>query len=153
MRDSAGDHAEPDRGRPSWYAGGLAPSWSTIGRCAAQPAGRSRAGDRSLLARLRICRIVDSWARHRHPNWVGTVGLGVIAGTVAHYDAPALAVMTAALPPNDFSLFDCIATTRSSSTATPARRSACSCRIPRNPRAPKLVAEIARASGAYLIGG
>jgi len=42
-------------------------------------------------------------------NWIGTVGIGVIAGKTAHYDEPALVVMTAALPPDSFTLFDCVA--------------------------------------------
>src|SRR5579863_1868376 len=42
-------------------------------------------------------------------NWIGTVGIGVVAGRTAHYDEPALAVMTAALPPDSFTLFDCVA--------------------------------------------
>src|SRR5437868_2119466 len=42
-------------------------------------------------------------------SWIGTVGIGVIAGRTAHYDEPALVVMTAALPPDSFTLFDCFA--------------------------------------------
>lgn len=86
-------------------------------------------------------------------SWIGTVGLGVIAGDAAHYDAPALAVMTAALPSNSFTLFDCIATD-SLKLEHDARPPVGIVHVdPRNPRAAELVAEIARASGAYLIGG
>lgn len=86
-------------------------------------------------------------------NWVGTVGLGVIGGSTAHYEAPALAVMTAALPPSSFTLFDCVATDALKLEGD-ARPPVGLVHVdPRNPRAAELVAEIARSSGAYLIGG
>ena len=86
-------------------------------------------------------------------SWIGTVGIGVVAGRTAHYDEPALAVMTAALPPDSFTLFDCVA----SETIKPAGDGRPPVGLvhvdPRNPKAAELVAEIARASGAYLVGG
>jgi small ligand-binding sensory domain FIST len=86
-------------------------------------------------------------------SWIGTVGIGVIAGRTAHYDEPALAVMTATLPKESFTLFDCVA----SDTLKLAGDSRPPVGIvhvdPRNPRAAELVEEIARASGAYLVGG
>ncbi|MBV8169920.1 MAG: FIST C-terminal domain-containing protein [Alphaproteobacteria bacterium] len=86
-------------------------------------------------------------------NWIGTVGIGVIAGKTAHYDEPALAVMTAALPPDSFALFDCVATD-GLKLSEDARPPVGLVHVdPRNPKAAELVAEIAKASGAYLIGG
>jgi small ligand-binding sensory domain FIST len=86
-------------------------------------------------------------------SWIGTVGLGVIAGRTAHYDEPALAVMTAALPKDSFTLFDCVA----SDSLKPGGDGRPPVGIvhvdPRNPRAAELVEEIARTSGAYLVGG
>jgi len=107
----------------------------------------------------------DAYAEHLHDiverlteatgitNWIGTVGLGVIAGTTAFYDTPALAVMAAALPASSFTLFDCIATD-ALKLERDARPPVGIVHVdPRNPRAAELVAEIARASGAYLVGG
>ena len=42
-------------------------------------------------------------------NWIGTVGFGVIAGTRAAFDRGAVAIMTGAMPEEDFALFDCVA--------------------------------------------
>ncbi|MFN3987275.1 MAG: FIST N-terminal domain-containing protein [Rhodocyclaceae bacterium] len=38
-------------------------------------------------------------------HWIGSVGVGVAATGVEHFDEPALAVMLAPLPPRDFRLF------------------------------------------------
>jgi small ligand-binding sensory domain FIST len=86
-------------------------------------------------------------------SWIGTVGIGVIAGSTAHYDEPALAVMTATLPPDSFTLFDCVASD-ALKLAGDARPPVGIVHVdPRNPRAAELIAEIAQASGAYLVGG
>lgn len=86
-------------------------------------------------------------------SWIGTVGIGVIAGRTAHYDEPALAVMTAALPKDSFTLFDCVASD-ALKLAGDSRPPVGIVHVdPRNPRAAELVEEIARASGAYLVGG
>ncbi len=86
-------------------------------------------------------------------SWIGTVGIGVIAGRSAHYDEPALAVMTAALPQSSFELFDCVAS-EELKLAGDGRPPVGIVHVdPRNPRAAELVAEIAKASGAYLVGG
>ena len=86
-------------------------------------------------------------------NWIGTVGIGVLAGNTAHYDEPALAVMTAALPADGFTLFDCVASD-GFKLSTDARPPVALVHVdPRNPKAAELVAEIAKTSGAYLIGG
>ncbi len=61
--------------------------------------------------------------------------------------------MTAALPPDSFTLFDCVASD-SLKLAGDARPPVGIVHVdPRNPRAAELVAEIAQASGAYLVGG
>jgi small ligand-binding sensory domain FIST len=86
-------------------------------------------------------------------SWIGTVGLGVIAGATAHFDVPALAVMTAALPPHSFDLFDCVATDALKLERDVRPPVGIVHVDPRNPRAAELVAEIARTSGAYLVGG
>jgi small ligand-binding sensory domain FIST len=86
-------------------------------------------------------------------SWIGTVGIGVIAGSTAHYDEPALAVMTASLPADSFTLFDCVASD-ALKLAGDARPPVGIVHVdPRNPRAAELIAEIAQASGAYLVGG
>jgi small ligand-binding sensory domain FIST len=86
-------------------------------------------------------------------NWIGTVGIGVIAGKTAHYDEPALAVMTASLPRDSFTLFDCVASDALKLDGD-ARPPVGLVHVdPRNPKAAELVAEIAKTSGAYLIGG
>src|SRR5260221_4445900 len=86
-------------------------------------------------------------------TWIGTVGIGVIAGHRAHYDEPALAVMAAALPAGDFTVFDCVAPTLLEQPADGRPPVGLVHVDPRNPRAAELVAEIAKASGAYLVGG
>jgi small ligand-binding sensory domain FIST len=86
-------------------------------------------------------------------SWIGTVGIGVIAGGTAHYDEPALAVMTAALPPDSFTLFDCVASDALKLDGDSRPPVGIVHVDPRNPRAGELVADIARSSGAYLVGG
>src|SRR5258706_15696537 len=86
-------------------------------------------------------------------NWIGTVGIGVIAGKTAHYDEPALVVMTAALPPDSFTLFDCVASDGLQLAGDALPPVGLGHVEPRNPKAAELVAEIAKTSGAYLIGG
>jgi small ligand-binding sensory domain FIST len=85
-------------------------------------------------------------------NWVGTVGFGVIAGDRAAFDRAAVAIMTGAMPEEDFALFDCV---------VPERWSVESDELatgfvhvdPRNQQAGKLVASIAKSANAYLLGG
>jgi len=137
-----------------------APTWQrAVDACAAQ-LGPPRADET-----LGFVYANDAYAEHLQDivehlteatgitSWIGTVGLGVIAGSTAHYDTPALAVMAATLPPSSFTLFDCIATD-SLKLERDSRPPVGVVHVdPRNPRAAELVAEIARASGAYLVGG
>lgn len=84
-------------------------------------------------------------------DWVGTVGFGVIAGSHAAYDEPAIAVMTAEIAADRYSLFDCVAPVAADATGRPP--AALVHVDPRNARAAELVQEIADTSSAYLIGG
>ncbi len=83
-------------------------------------------------------------------TWVGTVGMGVMAGRRAAFDEPAVVAMTAPLQPQQFGLFDCVAPESTPEGLPPVALVHVD---PRNPRAAELVAEIARTAGAFLIGG
>jgi small ligand-binding sensory domain FIST len=54
-----------------------------------------------IVARLR--------AQTRIANWVGSVGLGICAAETEVFEPPGLAVMVAALPPDDFRVFGPVA--------------------------------------------
>lgn len=86
-------------------------------------------------------------------DWIGTVGFGVIAGGRAVYDEPGIALMTARIAPDRYTLFDCVAPTAEPGAVADAPPTALVHVDPRNAKASDLVAEIARSSGAYLIGG
>ena len=85
-------------------------------------------------------------------NWVGTVGFGVIAGERAAYDRAALAIMTGALPSEEFALFDCVAPERWADQTGDLATGFVHV-DPRNAQSGQLVAEIAKSTNAYLLGG
>ncbi|MGH6953863.1 MAG: FIST signal transduction protein [Alphaproteobacteria bacterium] len=99
-------------------------------------------------------------------DWVGTVGVGVLATGQEYFDEPAIAVMTARLPEGAWRVFPSL--TKGASTARgTARVSADAERWldgarpsfgvvhadPRNPRTPKLIAELSEESASFLVGG
>jgi len=93
-------------------------------------------------------------------DWVGTVGVGVCAMDVEYFDVPAVAVMTADLPPGSFRVFPGI-----SADVGAFRREngdwieSAEPKLglvhgdPRNPRIPALIAELAESASAFLVGG
>jgi small ligand-binding sensory domain FIST len=102
------------------------------------------AGAEALLAAL----------RERYPGvaFVGTVGVGVAAAGVEYFDEPALVVMLAALPREQFQVFSGTAGLR----ATPARRALTALvhADPSTPELPELLGELAeRTESGYLFGG
>jgi small ligand-binding sensory domain FIST len=92
--------------------------------------------------------------------WVGGVGLGVSSAASEVFDAPAVAVMTAALPPDKFRIF---APTADPGSDLPRRHSAwidtaqpSLALVHADPRCPDLLkaaVDAAAASGAFLVGG
>jgi len=98
-------------------------------------------------------------------DWVGTVGLGVAGqdaggAPVEPFDQPALAVMLTDLPADSYRLIDRIEGSAAPfAAASGAWLAAAQPTLglvhgdPRNPRSPAIVADIATATGAYLVGG
>jgi len=94
------------------------------------------------------------------PAWVGGIGLGVCSQTAEIFDQPAVAVMTAALPPEGFRIF---AATGDPGSDLPRRHAAwiettqpALALIHADPRCPdvaRAAVEVASASGAFLVGG
>ena len=92
--------------------------------------------------------------------WVGGVGLGVCSATAEIFDKPAVAVMTAALPPEAFRIF---AATDDPGSDLPRQHAdwieatqpalALVHADPRCRDLPKAAIEVATASGAFLVGG
>lgn len=89
--------------------------------------------------------------RERWPQvaWVGCVGVGVACGAVEHFDAPALALMLAALPLDSFEVF---------SGAHPIGRIEPFCALvhadPATPDLAELIGEMSeRTRSGYLFGG
>lgn len=97
--------------------------------------------------------------------WVGTVGLGVMASGVEFYDRPALSVLVAALPAEDFRLFAPVSAPPAGGgfSAFTAGHGAWIARHrpilgvvhadPRNPSLVDIVEGLATATSAYLVGG
>ena len=94
--------------------------------------------------------------RQRWPGvaFAGTVGIGVAAGGVEYFDEPALVVMLAPLPREQFQVFHGAAGLRAA--RPPARRAATALvhADPATPDLPELLAELAdRTESGYLFGG
>ena len=95
----------------------------------------------ALLAELR--------ARWPGVAWVGSVGIGVLAGGVEYFDEPALALMLADLPPAEFEVF---------SGVRPLQRIAAFSALvhadPSTPELGELIGEMSeRTLSGYLFGG
>src|SRR5208282_6366298 len=107
--------------------------------------------------KTRLAQIVQ-WLRELTgvEDWVGTAGLGVMAGRQAAFGEPAIAVMIADWPKEDYKLFQGVPP-----EPWPARGAAPLGGMmtalvhadPRNQRYPSLLQSLSAASGAYLIGG
>lgn len=85
-------------------------------------------------------------------NWVGTIGLGVIANRNVAFDCPAIAAMLGHWPADQISLFDSVASDDWADT-TNGMATAIIHLDPRNRRAEALLGTITDQSGAYLVGG
>lgn len=86
--------------------------------------------------------------------FVGTVGVGVCAAGVEYFDEPALAVMLADLPREQFQVFSGTAGLRSKSVAAPQATTALVHADPSTHELAELLAELAdRTDSGYLFGG
>lgn len=93
-------------------------------------------------------------------DWVGTAGLGVAGTGVELFDQPAISIMAARLPEDSYRLFPVVA-----GDPAPMRRAAGGWldkhgaalglihADPRNPEIAGVIAGLAEASGAFLVGG
>jgi small ligand-binding sensory domain FIST len=98
-------------------------------------------------------------------DWVGTVGIGIgakLAGEAAigHFDCPALVAMVGQLPPDSFRVFEPIHGNLDAFRRQYGDWLAQAHPLlgvvhgdPRNPLAPSIVADLAEATGSYLVGG
>jgi small ligand-binding sensory domain FIST len=98
-------------------------------------------------------------------DWVGTVGIGIgakLAGQAAigHFDCPALVAMVGRLPPDSFRVFEPIHGNLDAFRRQYGDWLAQAHPLlgvvhgdPRNPLAPSIVANLAEATGSYLVGG
>ena len=85
-------------------------------------------------------------------DWVGTVGVGVLATGVEYQEEPALAAMVAALAPQDFRVFS--GRTRLPPPGEQAAHFAVVHADPRTPDVAGLVADMAsKVDSGYLVGG
>ncbi|WP_084544598.1 FIST signal transduction protein [Derxia gummosa] len=92
------------------------------------------------------------------PDWVGSVGIGVVASNAGYFDEPALSVMLADLPPASFSVFSGTRPIPAAEQRTPsgaiAAHSALVHADPDAPDLPLLVADLARrVESGWLFGG
>ncbi len=92
--------------------------------------------------------------------WVGSTGIGVCAGGIEYFDAPALAVMVGTLPAGEFTVFD----SRRDDLAAmvDANRDWLDAHLgnfgvvhadPREPRLAELLGTLGEASSSFLVGG
>ncbi|MGQ9366372.1 FIST signal transduction protein [Azospirillum sp. ST 5-10] len=93
-------------------------------------------------------------------DWVGTAGIGVLGGGEEFFDTPAVAIMAARLPADDYRVFPIV-----SEDLTPLRRAAGGWLDrsgatlglvhvdPRQQRIADLVGRVAECTGAFLVGG
>lgn len=112
---------------------------------------------REIVAQLRVRTGIE--------DWVGTVGIGIAANRdggppAEHYGRPAMALMVAAMPPDSYRIVQPVHggenTLRERDGEWLERRQPGFGVVhadPRNPLTPQIVADIARQSGAYLVGG
>jgi len=93
-------------------------------------------------------------------DWVGTVGLGVVASGTGFFDEPAISIMVASLPPDSFRIFSglergvaALTRTHGAWIATHRPHFGVIHADPMNPATPALVAQLAEALPCYLVGG
>ncbi|HQU17270.1 MAG: histidine kinase [Chromatiales bacterium 21-64-14] len=95
------------------------------------------------------------------PHWVGTVGVGICAGSQEYYEQPALALMVTDLPGDSFRVFPPLREgIEELDDGLDAWRQASGSHValvhgdPRNPAVPDLIEALAgRAAGGFLVGG
>lgn len=92
------------------------------------------------------------------PEWVGTVGVGVLATGIEYFDEPAVAVMLAALPEGEFKVFSGRSRPPSLGTRTPSGAEAAHFAIvhgdPHTEDIPELIEDMsAKVASGYLVGG
>jgi small ligand-binding sensory domain FIST len=85
-------------------------------------------------------------------DWVGTVGFGVIAGSTATYNEPAIAAMISTWPQSAYKLYDGVPSAPFS-TDTFGMSTAIVHVDPRNRQFDELLKSLGAASQAYLLGG
>lgn len=97
-------------------------------------------------------------------HWVGTVGIGILAGASAgpteYFDAPAMAVMIADLPPDSFRLFEqqdvgtsAFAKQHGRWIESQGAQLGLVHADPKSHRLPSILEALADTSGLYLVGG
>jgi small ligand-binding sensory domain FIST len=94
--------------------------------------------------------------RQRWPGvaFAGTVGVGVAASGVEYFDEPAMVVMLAALPREQFQVFSGVAGLRSARSAAQRAATALVHVDPHTPELPELLHDLAeRTETGYLFGG
>jgi small ligand-binding sensory domain FIST len=94
--------------------------------------------------------------RERYPGvaWVGAVGVGICAGNVEYFDEPALAVMLASLPREQFRVFSGRRPLAAAGGAGFAASTALVHADPATPDLAELIAELSeRVGSGYLFGG
>lgn len=150
---------------PFLHAHAAHPDWSAALAAAAAQIERQRAQQAGLHAgrepTLGFVYFSDRYAGHaaalhaaltqRWPGvqWVGSVGVGVCAGGVEYFDAPALVLMLASLPASQFQLF-----TGARPLAPHQAFSALVHADPATPELGELITELAdRTASGYLFGG
>ena len=88
-------------------------------------------------------------------DWIGTKGLGVMAGKAAAFDKPAVAAMVGTWPKGQFALYDQVPLQNPlpfDPNAFGIVKAIVHC-DPRNPKYDELLNTLASSSGAYLLGG
>jgi small ligand-binding sensory domain FIST len=149
---------------PFLYAHAAHPDWTAALASAAAQIERQRAQAGEHAGRAPTLGFVyfsDHYAGHaaalhaalvqRWPGvqWVGSVGVGVCAGGVEYFDAPALVLMLASLPASQFQLF-----TGARPLAPDQAFSALVHADPATPELGELIGELAdRTASGYLFGG
>jgi small ligand-binding sensory domain FIST len=86
-------------------------------------------------------------------NWVGAVGLGVVGSGVEYFDRPALSVLITALPNDGFALFADPAELGPGGGVSSVAPVLIAHADPATPELTRTIAELARRSDGFLIGG
>ncbi len=91
-------------------------------------------------------------------NWVGTVGVGVLASGVEYLDEPALVAMITDWPAGEFSVFSGRARAPGPAATTPSGAAAAHFAVvhadPSTPDIPELIADMSnKVASGYLVGG